>query len=581
MGLTFVSEKNTLMRRRPQVVEAHEFLEITRDFADPREAIREAISNSIDWGATEIKITIKEDPSRPDNELVIEIIDNGMGLDEERLHAFFDLGRPTERPDGSRTHLPRKIGEKGHGTKTFYNSRQIEVFSDSRECSVYALMDSPLQKLMNNEIPEYKYSVNRKHHRKTYTRVVVCGYNANQNKRDFGHDVLKDYVLWFTRFGSVEKEFEILENRNRILHLQGLGKDRPEDVEFGHRFSRENSNITRLTRTRPGDWTKIFVKRWRFRGRSIVDYPGKFLDFVFYIEGDEAKRSYNNMIRVRGRTPEYGMYKVEDRYGLWVCKDYIPVRRYNEWLGLGKRLETKYHAFVNFQEFRLTANRGDVGNTPPDLLAAIERTVKQIFDEEINRSREYLEYEGAAELEQQYQTAAQERNDFGRRSRRAITKKVCLYKGVELIEPGIEMGVVALFNLVYALEPSLFPFKIVDYDTKRGYDALVTHSTPLDLSRESMSFIEFKYMLTNEFNHSFDHLMGVICWDCNLANGFEVRDISDKPRALRITPAGEQSDYTRYMLISPTERHNVEVFVLKEFLREKLKIEFRARARNE
>jgi hypothetical protein len=132
---------------------------------------------------------------------------------------------------------------------------------------------------------------------------------------------------------------------------------------------------------------------------------------VFYIEGDEAKRSYNKMITGRGRPIEYGMYKVEDRYGLWVCKDYIPIKQVNEWLGLGKRLETKYHAFVNCQELRLTANRGDVGNTPPDLLQAIEHTVKQVYEENIIGSTEFQEYEEAAELEEQYQTSAQEKKD--------------------------------------------------------------------------------------------------------------------------------------------------------------------------
>jgi hypothetical protein len=232
------------------------------------------------------------------------------------------------------------------------------------------------------------------------------------------------------------------------------------------------------------------------------------------------------------------MYKVEDRYGLWVARDYIPIKRYNEWLGLGKRLETKYHAFVNCQEFRLTANRSDIGNTPPDLLFAIEQTVRQVFEEEIIGGVEYQEYDEAAELEQQYQTAEQERKDFDRRRKRVKTKKVSELKGVQLIEPGVEMGVIALFNLTYALEPSLFPFHVIDYDTKRGYDALVAQSTSHDLSKESIFFIEFKYMLTYEFNHSFDNLSAVICWDCNLSEGAEVRDIRDKRRDLHLPQRG-------------------------------------------
>jgi hypothetical protein len=566
-------------RRRPQVDEAREFLEITQDFTDPREAIREAISNSVDWDATEIRITVTEDSTRPDEELIIRVRDNGMGLTEQRLHAFFDLGNstPLVETDSQAHTAAKRIGYKGHGTKTYYNSREIEVESYTFGCACYAVMSTPLQKLMNNEVPEYEYILEEKTERETFTQITIHGYNMNRDKRDFAHDVLKDYILWFTRFGSVESEFDILGNQNKEIYLQGLGQPEPDLIEFGHPFPPENCDIDSLMQRYPGDWTNTFVKRWYFQREPVVDYPGKFIDMVFYIEGDKAKRSYNPMIRGRGRTPQYGMYKVEDRYGLWVCKDYIPIRRHNEWLGLGKRLETKYHAFVNCQDFRLTANRGDVGNTPPDLLSAIERTVRQIFEDRIIGSSDYQEYEEYAELERQYQTAAQEGADFTRRRKRVVGKKVCDHKGIQLIEPSMEMGVVSLFNLVYALEQSAFPFRVVDYDTKRGYDALVVHGTPLDLSQESVSFAEFKYMLNRDFNHSFDHLMAVICWDCNLPDGAEVRDIRDKRRTLRITPISDESNYTRYMLVTHKEYHNIEVFVLKDYLREKFGIEFRPR----
>lgn len=401
----------------------------------------------------------------------------------------------------------------------------------------------------------------------------------NRNKRDFAHDVLRDYIRWFTWFGSVEGKFGISDNQDKKVYLQGLGQSESEPIDFGHEFPPENCNIDSLMQQHPGDWTNVFVKRWLFQDEPVDDYPGKLIDMVFYIEGDKAKRSYNHMIRRRGMKPQYGMYKVEGRYGLWVCKDYIPIKRHNEWLGLGKRLETKYHAFVNCQDFRLTANRGDVGNTPPDLLGAIERTVRRIFEDRIIGSSEYQEYEEYAELERQYQTAAQEGKDFTRRRKRVLRKKVCDYKGVELIEPSMEMGVVSLFNLVYALEQSTFPFRVIDYDTKRGLDAMVVHGTPFDLSRESISFIEFKYMLGRDFNHSFDHLMAVVCWDCNLSDGAEIRDIRDKRRMLQITPAGDESDYTKYMLVTRREYHNIEVFVLKDYLREKFGIEFRPRTR--
>ena len=256
------NETQERMRHRPKVDEAREFLEITHDFTDPREAIREAISNSIDWGATEIKITVTEDRSRPDEELVIQVWDNGSGLTEQRVVAFFDLGNSTTAENDSQINaVTRRIGYKGHGTKTYYNSREIEVRSCTGRSVCYAVMDSPLQKLMNNEMPEYEYELEERNEGETFTEITIRGYNMNRDKRDFAHDVLKDYVLWFTRFGSVEHEFGISNNQEKILYLQGLDRSEPERITFGHRFPPENCDIDRLNEEYPGDWTNSFVKR--------------------------------------------------------------------------------------------------------------------------------------------------------------------------------------------------------------------------------------------------------------------------------------------------------------------------------
>jgi hypothetical protein len=443
---------------------------------------------------------------------------------------------------------------------------------------MHVVMNEPLKELMQNQLPKYSVTLDEPKGQETWTRIVIRDYNMSRSKEDFGQAVLKDYILWFTRFGSVEKEFDISDNRGRKLFLQGLDRDSFEEIKFGHVFAEENHDIQKLRNKRPGDWTKVFVKKWRFRDEKITGFPGKTLDLIFYVEGDEAKRDYNQMIRVQKKTVEYGMYKVEERYGLWVCKDFIPIKRYNEWLELGKRLETKYHAFVNCQDFRLTANRGDIGNTPPDLLEAIRRATTQLYDR-IATSQEYLEYESGVEQEQQYQTAEQEKNDFQRRRKKAETRRICRFKGIELVEPRMEGGLVSLFNMVFALAPSIFPFHMIDFDTRKGYDALVAHGpTPSDLSKASISFVEFKYMLQKEFNHSFDNLMAVVCWDCDLGDGDEVGDLREKKKTLRITQTGGKG-HTRYMLVNPAEPHNIEVFVMKKFLKEKLNLEFRPKAK--
>jgi DNA topoisomerase VI subunit B len=66
---------------KPSVNEAREFLEISSDFGDPKEIIREAISNSFDAGANEIHISVFIDKSSGEDELVVTIRDNGESCD--------------------------------------------------------------------------------------------------------------------------------------------------------------------------------------------------------------------------------------------------------------------------------------------------------------------------------------------------------------------------------------------------------------------------------------------------------------------------------------------------------------------
>jgi hypothetical protein len=563
-----------LKQRIPDVVKVREFLEITRDFRDPKEAIREAISNALDWGASNVWIEVWEDKTRPDEEIIIRIRDDGVGLTEARLEAFFNLGDSTGHElDHYGNKVTDKIGEKGHGTKIFYNSRQIEVESQSDEGFAVAIMDSPLEHLLKGAMPPYGGDFDRSQKGDTYTTITIRGYD-NNHKRDFDQAVLRDYVLWFTKFGSVESQFDVEKNAGKEVHLRALGQTGYEDICFGHIFAPDNSDIKKLREEYPGRWPKHFVKRWVFQGVNVKNNPGVTLDFVLYLEGDEAKRQYNPMIRGRGRPASYGTYKVEERYGLYACVDYIPVARVNEWISLGQIEWTKYHAFVNCQRFRLTANRGDITNTPRPLLEAIGATVRELYEEEIRKSPEFTEYDEEAELEEQYRDANQEREDFKRRQKLVLQKKVAELAGRQLVEPRQESGVVALFHTVSALRPELFPFRMIDFDTKRGYDAIAASDTVKDLSKSSMSFVEFKHKLAARFNHSFSHLTAVICWECGLNDGAEVTDLENKRRQLHVSSPTEPGQYTKYMLVSPTERHNIEVFVLKEYLGERLGLVF-------
>lgn len=568
------------MQFTPSVNQSQEFLEIANDFTDPKELIREAISNAFDASSNVIKIFIYIDKSTGTDELVLKIEDDGHGMTINGLESFFGLGRSTRRERDERGNkIASAIGEKGHGTKIYLNSRRVELISKHGGKKISAYMDEPRKTLRRGEMPEVFYKIEDSEEANG-TSITVLGYNDN-NQAAFDHDSLKDYILWFTKFGSFEKEIGIEKFDNIVLHLNGLGRatTEPERISFGHKFAPVNTNLTTLKKEEKISPLDFFVCKWVFKNEKVIGMPNVMIDMVFYLEGDKAKRQYNPMIHQKYTAWRSGEYNVEQRYGLWLAKDFIPISRKNEWVA-EKSEWTKYHAFVNCQDFRLTANRASLDNTPESLLEAIKNTVKDIFDNKIAITHDFQKYREELQRQQLYKDAEAEEQDFIRRKKAALSQKVFKFKDILLIEPRQEGGVYSLVMQLLILEPKIFEFEVVDYDTSFGYDLLVTKDTALDLHRAALRFVELKNIMQREFSHSFDKLSSVICWDTRLANDDEVTDLRGNKRKLRITPplkSENSSCHTKFMLISDTADHNIEVIVLKEFLKEKFGIDFKTR----
>jgi len=562
---------------KPEVNPAAELLEIASDFGDAREIIREALSNSIDANATNIKVRAFVDHSHGNDELVIVIDDNGEGMDENELKYFFGLGFTTRAlKDELGRKIGKAIGEKGHGTKIYFNSSKVDVITKKGDTTLHAFLDEPKRNLRRGLIPDVVYERTGD---RGYggTTITVRGYNDN-NYGVFSHESIRDYIYWFTKFGSCEKIVNPETQIDIVIILKGVGTEAEETLGFGHLFPPVNTDIRTLRGTDPVSPLDYFVARWVFPREPVIDFPDTFIDIVFYLEGDKAKKTYNAMIHDRWQRWHPGQYNVQDRYGLWLCKDYIPIERRNTWVAEASEW-TKYHAFINCQSFKLTANRRDLGNTPPTLIDAVEKTVRNIFATRISNSQEFIKFREELLRVQGEQTAEKEEREFQRRKRLTLEKRVLTIDGHELLEPRQEAGVLSILLQLTALNPDLFGFKIVDYDSSFGYDLLVTEDTALDLNRASLKFVELKLELKRDFDHTFQKLAAIVCWDTKLRNGEEVYDCTHEKRNLAITapPAAGGIRYTKYVLCSTTEPHNIEIIVLKHFLAEYFGRDFRPR----
>lgn len=309
----------------PEVNDVTEFLEITSDFGEPLEIVREAISNSIDWGASFIEISFYVKKYKGASRLFISLLDDGSGMTEEVI---------TKGPEGIfEAYCDEPLASLFSGKLHKPHIRQTDTFLKERD-----------------DIPQG-------------TKISIIGYNDNVRSR-FIQNIVRDYILWFTKVGSIEKEFSIKVNEKFRVLLKCIGCEEFEEIKFGHVFPKENKDIDKLFDKYEGEAADYYVKKWIWKDQPLDRHPEVTYSSVYYIEGDQIKREYNPMIRAR-RDSRKGTYRVSDRYGLWICKDYIPIAWKNEWVinfGTGSNSIVMIHGFVNCQDLMLTANRGDIAN---------------------------------------------------------------------------------------------------------------------------------------------------------------------------------------------------------------------------
>ena len=353
-----------------------------------------------------------------------------------------------------------------------------------------------------------------------------------------------------------------------------MDSDFIEVLSFGHIFPSESINANKLFEQYHNDAPDYFCRRWDETG-TLSNFPHIKYQAVFYVEGKYIKYSYNQMIKRQGNQAPEG-YTIQDRYGLWLCKDFIPIQRKNEWIVSKGNEYTKFHAFFNCQNFKLTANRGSVEATTPEVLSDIESKVREIYAK-ITKSDEYSLLDWLQGAAKGYETAEKEKKEYERRKKNALKQRYAEHKEIKLYEPQLESGVHAILMQLSIIEPDLFPFDMIDYNTNTGIDVLVKEKNNLTVDQSRIFYVELKNYLDRNFNHSFEYLHSIVCWNTAISDGDEIIDIQNKKRVLRIVNPENENDYTRYYLDDERDDRRIVVYVLKDYLKEKLGLEFKPR----
>lgn len=578
-------------RYTPTVLEGHAFREISQDFSKPAEIFREAIANALDAYAQRIWLRVQVVPELGREKVVIDLADDGIGMTAESIKSFLNLSdssKPDAPPSGR---IPRRMtGFKGHGTKVYFNSQRVEVLTRSlNEDAVWMVLENPRGALAGGELPVAEITpISPEELRAARqewgfpelrdgsgTCVRVTGYHDNSRK-GLEHLLLLDYVRWFTRWGSWEPKLrevtgtmsdEVLDLSQCQLFLRGLGKAVPtidERVPFGHVFPPADcTDMEALREKDDADPLKFFVRTWGYAGVPLQKHAGVTLDFLFAIEGEGARREYNDMLRRQRKPRRPGDYLSEERYGLWLGRFYIPKQRFNSWIA-EKSEYTRMHAFVDCEALSLTANRGSVENTPQELLEDIESTVKALFAE-IQQHPDYERFHDELAAVERQRLASKEQEDYRRRIKRLSQRQAFRYREADFLSPDNDTEMLALVSALQALSPDFLPFTIREFDTRFGYDGLATR-TPLRPATDSQHlFVEFKAELRPELNHSFSQLEAVVCWNSRLKDGAEFLDLSGQAGVLNVRTDPASGQKVRVIEVAGQEQA-IEVYSIRELL---------------
>lgn len=546
---------------RINVNDTYELYQIITDFGDPLEVFREAFQNAYDEGATEVFCHIWERQQIGGEQLIIDIWNNGAGLPVKNVSNFFDLANSTKVGADYRPQ-PGKIGYKGHGAKIFFNAESVIILSKTPDNEWACRLDDPIGQIQEEgnvsyseilEPNEVEIDLPADWGQGFFVRIVGHRHFRTQHtKFKLNHLNVRDYVRWFTVFGSLRPILNGQSATSPVLHLRGLSWDgfvdeycNPdrldplpitelhgafayEQIVFGHFLPPERKTEKQmkdyaqsLNSTRP--YYEFYSKT--AYNQSVTCSDGTTFHLLIHLEGYETKRKYDPLLTGRGKPRTDISHADSERYGLWACKGGVPVEKIDGWLE-GKGTYSFMQAFVDSDEFDLTANRGSIHNTDIERLAIIKSKVNEIFSS-ATVAREMNERLEIERFEKQLQSIEQDGANLKKRFKAAEKRPEIklpggrVLRGPSKLSNGYsESETLVLLVQIMTIYPDLFEFRLLDYNTRDGIDCVVEY-------QHAPQYIELKGTLGKSINHPFRYIRKFICYECSLTHGDQASDLED------------------------------------------------------
>lgn len=502
-------------RYKPLVKDVSIYKEIAQNIVNPLEILREAISNSHDAEAKIISILVYRNES---GNFTIEIQDDGKGMKIDDIHRFFNLGDSNKNTVG--------IGEKGLGTKVYFKSKKITLYTQTKDNESYkVVMDNPWKSLCDNILPEYIVERNEVKPGNVGTSIMIEDYGIDNPEKYFNFETIKDYILWFTAAGSFKTYFANYTELHKYINNMQIAprifiEDRilnlKEEIAGVHQFSQPQESPKE-------DYGEPIYKRSVNYCRHFGPYhratniDGKYISFQIYgtISGVNCRKNIGKLRQ--GET-------LKSRFGIYLAKDFIPFTK-------KVNLITDpnfhhYHLLINSQAFELTADRNNISN-------ADDAKVKWVFDEAkkiINENIVPLANDGYFRIrkseETEYIIKEKHRKILERLESFNSIDNLCISELPIIKKPDNESQVALLFATIMSNEKTKH---LIKYINKIGHysQQATTDMICLDYNNNKI-LVEVEYKLSNLFKHdhpykTFDY---VVCWAVDLEIN-EKKKISD------------------------------------------------------
>lgn len=488
----------------PKVKDCSVFKETALNTVSPLEVLREAISNCDDANSNKILITIERDI---EGQLIITIEDDGEGMDIEGLHKFFNLGFSFKSVS--------KIGEKGLGTKIFYKSDKLYLETyNGKGIGYIAEMDKPWERICQNEIPHYELKkINNT--QKRGTKISIVGYKIDNPEKFFNVEVIRDYIHWFTACGSFRNVFannmhirELINNIDTVPQISIYDKiNNKNEVMVGiHEFEEPNENLIDnsyiLENKKSRDYARAFGP---FNRTTNIGSDCVSVQIYGTISGINAKEKVCKL-------PEGEEYK--DRFGLYLCKDFIPCIKMNSLLNVGEPYH--YHIMVNSQNFNLTSDRNNISNIDDLKVKWVLSQAKDILENQIKpiAQREYFDM---IKKEDDYYKILKKKQRTEKNIRKIIKSEDLGIKDVQILKkPKNEFETALLFTSIISSskyhEYIRDIYGILSYSSKTPTDMICLNNDGINI------LVEVELKLSNFFKHKhpIETVDYIVCWSVDI-----------------------------------------------------------------